>query len=84
MADLRFFASARAAVGAERVPVRSIGLPDIVDSTALRTALIESWPAASDLLSTCTFLVDGQRIGDREVTVGDHDTIDVLPPFAGG
>lgn len=84
MAQLRFFASARAAVGAERLAVADLGLPEVVDTSVLRASLAKTFPHANTLLHTCTFLVDGERIGDRQLVLAELDTIDVLPPFAGG
>ncbi len=84
MATLRFFASTRAVVGANEVPVENYSLPAHVTTDVLRNALIGAYPQARNLFMTCTFLADGTRIGDRTVALSEFDTIDVLPPFAGG
>lgn len=84
MAELRFFASTRAAVNAQSLSAEAFNLPTTIDSDILREALAEAFPEAAQLMRTCTFLVDGERIGDRKLEVASLDTIDVLPPFAGG
>jgi molybdopterin converting factor small subunit len=69
---VRFFAAARAAVGA---------------STASPPAgTLESVIAAFDfpVIAKCSFLVNGIAETDRSRGLVDGDTVDVLPPFAGG
>lgn len=84
MANLRFFASTRAVVGTDEVPMSEFSLPEKVNTDVLRNALVDSYPDARNLFMTCTFLADGSRVGDRLIDPNDFDTIDVLPPFAGG
>jgi len=84
VAILRFFASTRAVVGADQRPSADFGLPEQVDTSILRRTLVEAYPEARNLFMTCTFLADAERIGDRLISTKDVDTIDVLPPFAGG
>ncbi len=81
---VRYFAAARAAAGAEleSVTVRpGATLADLVDGLARRG------PRLSSVLSRCSFLCDGVAVGSdaasvRALKIGQ--TIDVLPPFAGG
>lgn len=84
MANLRFFASTRAVVGTDEFPASQFGLPAEVNTALLRETLVAVYPQSRSLFLTCTFLADGARVGDRLVTLDDVDTIDVLPPFAGG
>jgi sulfur-carrier protein len=35
-------------------------------------------------LSRCSYLCDGIAVRDLGMTLGDAQTVDVLPPFAGG
>ncbi len=82
--NVRYFAAARAAAGAESesLTIRSgTTLADLVDRLAGRG------PHLSSVLSRCSFLCDGVAVGadaarGRALTYGQ--TIDVLPPFAGG
>jgi len=69
---LRFFAAARAAVGSPTATV-PVG--------TLASAL-----AAFDfpVIAKCSFLVNGIAETDRSRVLSDGDTVDVLPPFAGG
>ncbi len=81
---VRYFAAARTAAGAEseHVTLRSgATLAELVDGLAGRG------PRLSTVLSRCSFLCDGVAVGTeaadvRVLTFGQ--TIDVLPPFAGG
>lgn len=84
MADFRFFASTRAVVGADQKPVADFDLPPNVNTSVLREMFGQTYPQARNLFLTCTFLADGARVGDRLLALEDFDTIDVLPPFAGG
>lgn len=77
---VRFFAGAAEAAGHEQeeLPEAAVGTVG-----ALRAALAERGPELARVVSLCSVLVGGQRSGDeRELRSGD--TVDVLPPFAGG
>jgi molybdopterin synthase sulfur carrier subunit len=70
---LRFFAAARAAVGSNTVEVAAgSNLGSTLDAFA------------APVLGRCSFLVNGIATTDRAVLLADGDTVDVLPPFAGG
>jgi molybdopterin converting factor small subunit len=79
---VRYFAAARAAAGAESevVAVRpGATVAELVDGLAGRDAQLAT------VLSRCSYLCDGIAVRaatSRRLRVGD--TIDVLPPFAGG
>jgi sulfur-carrier protein len=81
---IRYFAAARAAAGAESetVTVRSgATVAELVDSLTGRNTRLAT------VLSRCSYLCDGIAIRDdaansRRLRAGE--TIDVLPPFAGG
>jgi molybdopterin converting factor small subunit len=70
--ELRFFAAARAAVGASTRSVPAGSLSSVVDAFDL------------PILAKCTFLVNGVAETDLSRALDDGDTVDVLPPFAGG
>jgi sulfur-carrier protein len=69
---LRFFAAARAAVGASTATVKAGPLDVVI--------------AALDapVLARCSFLVNGIAATDLSRKLVDGDLVDVLPPFAGG
>ena len=80
---VRFFAAARAAAGAESetVTVRSgATVAELVDGLAGRN------PRLSSVLSRCSYLCDGVAVRDAATVrlLRSGQTIDVLPPFAGG
>jgi sulfur-carrier protein len=72
MVELRFFAAARVAVGASTrsMPAGSLG--------AVLAAF--DYP----VIARCSFLVNGVAETDPARPLVDGDTVDVLPPFAGG
>ena len=72
MVEVRFFAAARAAVGAS--------------TASAPVGTLESVIASFDfpVIAKCSFLVNGVAETDRARGLTDGDTVDVLPPFAGG
>lgn len=79
MASLRFFAGAAEAAGADTATL------DASTVGELRAQLGERY--GSDfvrVLGLCSLLVNGARATDDAVTLAPTDTVDVLPPFAGG
>ena len=72
MVTVRFFAAARAAVGSTTASVPAGSLDSVL-------AAFEN-----PVLSRCSFLVNGIAETDRSRLLSDGDTVDVLPPFAGG
>ncbi|MGU3652391.1 MoaD/ThiS family protein [Mycolicibacterium sp. A43C] len=79
--EVRFFAAARAAAAAEtetlRLPVGTTVL-GVVDQLAARG------PELAKVLARCSYLVDGVAVRDKNVPLSTSETLDVLPPFAGG
>jgi molybdopterin converting factor small subunit len=78
---VRFFAAARAAAGAESETVRlgpGATVAELIDGLAARDARLAT------VLSRCSYLCDGIAVRDETTTLRSGDTIDVLPPFAGG
>ncbi|NVN50026.1 MoaD/ThiS family protein [Mycolicibacterium hippocampi] len=78
---VRYFAAARAAAGAET---------EIFDLRAGTTvaeliATLKSRDAElANVLARCSYLRDGIAVRDMEIVLDDAQTLDVLPPFAGG
>lgn len=78
---VRFFAAARDAAGKDtdvlRVPFGSTigGAVCELSGQSDKMALV---------LQKCSFLCDGVAVRDRGTVLRAHQTLDVLPPFAGG
>ncbi len=78
---VRYFAAARAAANAETEIVRvapGTTMAALVDTLAARG------PELARVLRRCSFLCDGFAVRDEGLNLADGQTIDVLPPFAGG
>ncbi|RDH78923.1 MoaD/ThiS family protein [Mycolicibacterium moriokaense] len=78
---VRYFAAARAAAGAESETIRvapGTTVAALVDTLAARG------PELAKVLARCSFLCDGIAVRDTTMALSDGQTIDVLPPFAGG
>lgn len=73
---VRFWAGAQRAAGHEYEEIEA------VDVDHLRAAL-GARPELSAVCARASFLVDGQQPGTGGVLI-DGQTVDVLPPFAGG
>ncbi|TFC24447.1 MoaD/ThiS family protein [Cryobacterium sp. TMT1-3] len=79
MATLRFFAGAAEAAQTETATL------DAGTIGELRTQLGEHYGSEFvRVLGLCSLLVNGARASDDAVTLAPTDTVDVLPPFAGG
>jgi molybdopterin converting factor small subunit len=82
--QVRYWAAAKAAAGlaAEEIAGRTVA--DVVAAARDRHA---GEPRFDKVLSVCSFLLGERPLGTSdlgEVAVQDGDTLDVLPPFAGG
>ncbi|RBP64194.1 molybdopterin converting factor small subunit [Brevibacterium sanguinis] len=77
--SVRFFAAAREAFGTKEQSITAGSLGDVV-STLTEAAS----PEAATVLSRSSFLVNSVAATDRDHPLAEGDTIDVLPPFAGG
>jgi len=78
---VRYFAAARAAAGAESETVilrPGTTVAELVDRLAVRGTHLAT------VLSRCSYLCDGIAVRDDTASLRSGDTIDVLPPFAGG
>jgi molybdopterin synthase sulfur carrier subunit len=78
---VRYFAAARAAAGFDD---EIIGVVPGTTVGALVRSLRERDPELAKVLSRCSYLCDGIAVRDLEMTLRDAQTVDVLPPFAGG
>jgi molybdopterin synthase sulfur carrier subunit len=79
---LRYYAGARAAAGtaSEETSAATLG-------AALEQARAGRDARFAAVLSVCTLLVDGRRVGAADAAdlpLEGVDVVEVLPPFAGG
>jgi len=78
---VRFFAAARAAAGTEleilTVPTGTT-VGEITEALAVRSAEL------GRVLQKCSYLCDGIAVRDPHLALVTGQTVDVLPPFAGG
>ena len=81
---VRFFAAAKAAVGSAEISLTvpgSLSIEGALDIVARESAD----PArAQQVFARCSFLVNAVAVTDESTVLEDGDTLDVLPPFAGG
>ncbi len=81
---VRYFAAARAAAGIESETVTvhpGVTLAEVVHGLAQRNSHL------STVLTRCSYLCDGVAVGAQAAAIRPVEygqTIDVLPPFAGG
>ena len=78
---VRYFGAALAAAGAdaEQLAIRSgASVDELVDGLAHRSTKL------ARVLLRCSFLCDGVAVRDRAQLLRTGNTVDVLPPFAGG
>ena len=78
---VRYFAAARAAAGFED---EIVGVAQGTTVGTLVQSLGERDAELAKVLSRCSYLCDGIAVRDFELTLKDDQTVDVLPPFAGG
>ena len=82
MLTVRYFAAARAAAGTETETVGRRAGHD--RRRRWSTHLAERGPRARESAERCSFLCDGVAVRDQTAELTNGQTIDVLPPFAGG
>lgn len=79
MADVtvRYWAGARAAAGRDDEQLQASSVRQIVSELSMRS------PALAGVLALSSLLVDGQVVR-QDLALRDGQTVEVLPPFAGG
>ena len=78
---VRYFAAARAAAGME---TESLGVAPGSSIADLIDQLADRGPKLATVLERCSFLCDGIAVRNRAEVLRTNQTLDVLPPFAGG
>lgn len=78
---MRYFAAARAAAGTEEETLKVAAgttVADVIQILALRDKQLDR------VLQRCSYLCDNIAIRDTATVIESGQTLDVLPPFAGG
>ena len=78
---VRYFGAARGAAGVESETVTSDADTSLAE---LAQQLAERNGRLAAVLARCSYLCDGVAVRDTAARVQTGQTIDVLPPFAGG
>jgi molybdopterin converting factor small subunit len=78
---VRYFAAARAAAGVEEEPLEVAAGTTVA---ALTGILSGRGAELARVLGRCSYLVDGIAVRDQTIVLQNAQTVDVLPPFAGG
>ncbi|HUO37579.1 MAG TPA: MoaD/ThiS family protein [Mycobacterium sp.] len=78
---VRFFAAARAAA---RSDAHTLVLAPGATVSDLLARLADGNPRLAKVLQRCSYLCDGMAVRDDSMRLHAGQTIDVLPPFAGG
>ncbi|MCV7189008.1 MoaD/ThiS family protein [Mycolicibacterium thermoresistibile] len=78
---VRYFAAARAAAGVDEQTVR---VPAGATVQELADQLARGSAELSRVLPRCSYLCDGVAVRDTAQPLHPGQTVDVLPPFAGG
>ncbi|MET0474880.1 MAG: MoaD/ThiS family protein [Mycobacterium sp.] len=79
--NVRYFAAARAAAGLDEETVSVAGGSTVTD---LLATLRARGTELAVVLDRCSFLCDGMAVRDAAKKLETNQTVDVLPPFAGG
>jgi sulfur-carrier protein len=78
---VRYFAAASAAAGLEEETLDLASGSSVADLVARLSARD---PSLAKVLARCSFLCDGVAVRNRAEALQTSQTVDVLPPFAGG
>lgn len=81
---VHYWAAAKNAAGIGEEHVAAPNLADLIDQIAVRHA---ENPRFGDVIAMCSVLIGQTPVGARDhatVALADGDTIEFLPPFAGG
>ena len=81
LVTVRYFAAARAAAG---VPEEALELAAGTTVAGLAEIVSDRGPEVARVLARCSYLLDGIAVRDHTVALSNAQTVDVLPPFAGG
>ena len=77
MAEVNFYAAARAAAGSASLSIEAADLKAL-------TSKLNSIGTLGKLLPTCSYLINGIAPANQNQALEKSDVVDVLPQFAGG
>lgn len=78
MATIRFFAAAKAATGVSSCELAAVTVQDAISQLEIQ------FPKLTTVLTKCGYLLNEVACHDLSTKLNPQDTLDVLPPFAGG
>ncbi len=78
---VRFFAAAADAVGREHITLHLPAESAVSDALA---ALHRRFPTAAPVLANCAVFIDDHLEADESRQLATVESMDLLPPFAGG
>jgi molybdopterin synthase sulfur carrier subunit len=84
---VRYWAAARAAAGVQSDLVPVTGTTTLADVLAAVRALHVDRPRLGEVVAVCSVLVGDRPVGTRDpraVVLAAGETVELLPPFAGG
>ncbi|MCT1443088.1 MULTISPECIES: MoaD/ThiS family protein [Corynebacterium] len=81
MTTIRYFAAAADAVGHTEEPAK---VDETTTLAELREQVLHTHPHARAVLEQCAIFVDNAQATDRQASVASAQSVDFLPPFAGG
>lgn len=85
---VRYFGAAQAAAGVaeERLDLGGANLADVLEHLAARyqSPGTPGAPSMTQVIARSSFLLNEVSLRDRGRELRDQDTLDILPPFAGG
>lgn len=84
---VRYWAAARAAAGVEFDVLPAAEVRTLADALVAVRALHADRPRLSDVVAVCSVLVGDRPVGSAEpgeIELAPGDTVELLPPFAGG
>ena len=81
-ASIRYFAAARAAAGTAQESITIHGGCTV--GQLLAAAVAGHGPELAKVLQRCSYLLDGVAVHSTDAVISTGQTLDVLPPFAGG
>jgi molybdopterin synthase sulfur carrier subunit len=84
---VRYWAAARAAAGVDSDAIPAQDVATLADVLAAVRALHRDRPRLSEVVQVCSVLVGDRPVGSADpgdVRLQAGDTVELLPPFAGG
>jgi len=84
---VRYWAAARAAAGVDSDVLPAAEVRTLADALAAVRALHADRPRLAEVVAVCSVLVGDRPVGSAQpadIELAAGDTVELLPPFAGG